>query len=225
MTDRLIKIYAGTSEVPYLVSQAALCNASEYFVKAIKNEHMGKDNIGVLRFPEDDGDAWQVILFWVVKERLPSIDQFPGSSEAPLDRQSGGEDVQMNLYQSWILADKYLMPKLQNAIMRKLLSNLEVNYQGKDSAERALQGHTPSSIIGRLASEGLVERLYGGHNGENPEFLNSLDGVPGAVLSIATALENFCRTSVTPDDCEEFRKSWPNREEPSEVWKEFMVPE
>lgn len=41
LSQRFIKIFVGSSTEPYLIQQAVLEHTSEYFVRAIKNEHLG----------------------------------------------------------------------------------------------------------------------------------------------------------------------------------------
>ncbi|KAK5121393.1 hypothetical protein LTR85_005225 [Meristemomyces frigidus] len=73
-TDRFVKIFIGerTAESePVLVPQSALEQTSGYFTTALRNEHLGTTEPGTLTFPDDDPDAWQVLLYWMIKGRLP----------------------------------------------------------------------------------------------------------------------------------------------------------
>lgn len=225
MSNRLIEIYVGTREVPYLVSQVALCSASEYFVKAIKNEHLGTGNIGVLKFPEDKEDEWKVLLFWIINRELPTIDHFPGFEHRANKPSSGSQAMQQILYQCWILADKYFMPRLQNAVMKKLLYKLDEEAQCMTAADNALRSHTTGSIIGRLACEGVVELVYGGAAAYKPDDLDVLDGIPGAIASIANTLERFNKKAIVIGEAKGKTRQWRRRNSPTEIWREFMVPE
>lgn len=222
MTDRLIHVYIGTREILYLVSQVVLGTSSEYFVKAIKNERMGKNNVGVLRFPEDDEDAWELVLFWMIERKLPSAANTPCYEDARV--------FQGRLFNTWILADKYMMPRLQNATMTLLFNVLGGAHQCRCVALKALRDQNTSSVL-RLACEGLVELAYRGDpmdGGGNPEDLSVLDGVPASVVAIAKAVEAFIKTSRATGEFREngmpFRH-WPDHVPGSELWNEFMVPE
>lgn len=78
--------------------------------------------------------------------------------------------------------------------------------------------------------------MYGGSKEEKSEGLNVLDGIPGAVASIANAVVKFYRdtkrTTPVADGKHTTRagdgkriRQWPIREGFTELWKQYMVPE
>lgn len=178
---------------------------------------MGKNNVGVLRFPADGSRGWKILLFWIIQKTLPSKEEFPGYVDGP-------EYIEDILVESWILADKYLMPKLQNAIMKMLLEELDWATICFDVAVKAIREHTTSSVLGRLMCESLVESTYGGASPlTKPEALSELDGVAGAIVSLGAALQSFNEQSLSSIKVEGV-KVWPSRMR-SDIWKESMVDE
>lgn len=110
-SDRLIKIFIGDENEPFLVQERLLTNASEYFAKALKHEQSLGSEPGILRFPEDGPvlQPWGVMLFWLVHKRLP----FDPLKTKHL----------VLCVNAWILGDKYLMPRFQNDIMTKFMTH------------------------------------------------------------------------------------------------------
>lgn len=201
-----------------------LCARSEYFVKAIENaEKMGPDGPDVLRFPEDDKEAWQLILSWMM-----------GGVVLPRGKTLRAADhtveFQGLLCRTWILADKYFMPALQNATMTILLSHLKNDVYGlrADVAVNALRDHNASSALGLLACGALVQHAFGpGRDGGEPKDLKAIEGVPGAVFSIANAVHSFNKKSVEVLGRNGLPcgRKWPEIVPKSRFWEQCMVRE
>lgn len=149
----MIQIFVGQDNgPPFLVPQSTLCNASKYFAKAIKNEHLGEGQAGVLRFPEDNLKTWGVLLFWVVNSALPKeVHPFDGEMEQP---------NLLLLCQTWIMADKYLLPQLQNKIMLKLLRVSDHVTWSLEVVGVELSNTLPGSPLRRLATEEAVDAMF-----------------------------------------------------------------
>jgi len=100
---RDIKIVVGTENPrSFFVQQQLLEHTSEYFTKALRNQHLGKDSEpGVLKFPTDNVAAWQALLFWMYK------------GSVPWDDVESQEDVAVR---AWVLGDKLCIPDFQNEV-------------------------------------------------------------------------------------------------------------
>lgn len=191
MSDRLIKIYVGESEEPgsdkpFLIPQSTLYDASEYFVKAIKNEHLGFGESGVLRFPTDDREIWKIMLYWVVKRELSSV----------IDRFHPTEDTELLIVRLWIARDQYAMADFQDLVMLELLYAVEERgvMTGLDVLLAAFCGTLSKSPLRRLAAEQLVSSMYA-HNTVKQDELEAFDGIPGALRDFAIACDesrDFC---------------------------------
>ena len=91
-----------------------MTSISEYFVKAIKNEHLGSGTAGTMKFAEDDPGAWKMLLYWKIKGSLPLLQDVPSY---------GGQQL---LYtRAWILGDKYDIGEFQDLVMLELLQRLK----------------------------------------------------------------------------------------------------
>ncbi|KAK5702597.1 hypothetical protein LTR97_003542 [Elasticomyces elasticus] len=98
-----IKIIVGEkTPQTFFVQQQLLENTSDYFVKALRNQHLSeRPEPGVLRFPEDRVGEWKLLLFWMYKHELPAEvyhhDLFPA-------------------VRAWALGDRLCIPEFQNHV-------------------------------------------------------------------------------------------------------------
>ncbi|KAF2164645.1 hypothetical protein M409DRAFT_25039 [Zasmidium cellare ATCC 36951] len=158
--DRLLKIYIGqdTTQPPFLIQESTLINSSDYFLNIIRNNREGIClDSGVLYLPED-GDkalAWAMMLYWMVNKRLPS-----GITESQ-DFALRGKHLLL-FTQAWVLADKYLMSKLQNTIMMALINHFEDYALPFDAAlvNKLLSTSPVDTPLRRILSEETVHIMY-----------------------------------------------------------------
>lgn len=181
--DRLIQIYVGEDAgpdngiaQPYLVQESLLHGVSDYFIAATKHEHLGSDSVGVLRFPEDDRDAWELLLSWIFTRQIPH--RIRGDTEESV--------TSLCLVDCYVLADKYLIPKLQNAIMIELIFRRETTNLPVEAARQALSTAPPESHLRRFAMEELMSQV--GVRALTVTKLESvLDGIPGTMGLLMSA--------------------------------------
>ena len=58
----MITLVVGTSgQTAFFVKEATLIQASEHFPALVSNDGLGQSESGVLRFPTDDEEGWQVL--------------------------------------------------------------------------------------------------------------------------------------------------------------------
>lgn len=193
--DRLLKIYIGhdATQLPFLVQES---NSSDYFLNVIRNSQgdIGLEP-GTLHFP-DDGDkslAWAMMLYWMVNKRLPS-----GITESQ-DFALRGRHL-LFFTQAWVLADKYLMPKLQNTIMMALINHFEDYSLPFDAGlvNKLLSTSPVDTPLRRILSEETVHIMYAeepngvfpGRRMKSSELVAS-DGAIGLSGSLLEAFRAF----------------------------------
>ena len=145
-TDILIKIFIADEKEPIFISQKALTNASEWFSAAFRNERLGNEP-GVLRFPEDDLEAWKLLICWVMEGVVLHADNL-------------NDCESIVLIQAWCLGHKYLVPDFQDLIMLELLSHIQLGGAILVEAitEAFLLGPA-DSLLTKLMAECAVELL------------------------------------------------------------------
>ncbi|KAK4502793.1 hypothetical protein PRZ48_006219 [Zasmidium cellare] len=152
-SDRLIKIYIGEGIQlePYQVSEALLTSSSDYFVKALRNEKTMGSEVGVLRFPEDGPaiEAWGSMLFWLMNKTLPLY--------------SEENDLLTICVNGWVLGDKYLMPRYQNAIIQELIAYFkdETLPNDRDLINKLLRLSPAGSGIRQIIAEEVIFIMHG----------------------------------------------------------------
>lgn len=70
VNDRLIKIYVGNQPEPYFVQEVILESIFSKFTDRLLEQEKQSGGDGILRFPADDRDAWDVLLYWRFHEKL-----------------------------------------------------------------------------------------------------------------------------------------------------------
>jgi hypothetical protein len=111
-TDNIINIYICDNEKPFKVPASALaaCSKTQYFTKALQHAALGRTPPNTLKFPDDNPDAFSMLLYFVTKRHLPSIHcgKLNLSDLATLVR-------------AWFLGDKYDPVEFQHEVMFELL--------------------------------------------------------------------------------------------------------
>lgn len=222
-SQRLIKIYIGDASEPYLMSETTLTAASDYFAKALKHEgSLGPSDLGVLRFP-DDGDsqeAWGLLLFWIVMKRLPDEYTLRG------DDQPDPEVVETWI-RTWVLADKYLLPKLQDGVMLEMLFHLQQSLlatcvEDAEMVNSMLRISPVDSPLRRLVAEETVRSMFeprsGAYEELTAEHLNCVNEGLGVTDSLLSACRDF-----TQNKGEYLRSENGDGDVKCALWKEHLV--
>lgn len=141
----MIEIYVGAitpDTKPYLLPQTLLESTSDYFVKALRSDTFKEGREGRLHFPDDDIQAWESLLFWLIKRELPDLVD-------DLDEE--------HLYiKCWALGDKYGITTFQDEAMLELLRYYSQNHTDEQSIALALKSSAPGSKMRRIIAEELV---------------------------------------------------------------------
>ena len=182
-TDRLIKIFISDDPEPVHVSEKTLVNASEWFAAAIRHEQWGSEP-GVLRFPEDDLDAWKSLLFWLFKKSVPEW-----ASDG-----TGNDCEAFHLIQCRCLGEKYLLSEFQDAVMHELLGFLANGHQTLqlEAIKEAFENTAAGSLLRKLSAEEVVWQLKVTREISSKE-MDHFDGVPGFASALTEALERWTR--------------------------------
>lgn len=162
-----------------MVSKKLLVNVSNKFAAALSAEHHSKDS-GILRFPDDNLAAWQVMMYWIYDGQVPEMEIY-----------NDCEDV--HLVRCWCLGDKYYMPQFQDLVMLELLHYIECGGQiTLESVREAFENTTSGSLLRRLMAECTVELLKAKSLIE-PKNLEYLDGLTGFSTALVEALEEWAK--------------------------------
>ena len=99
MSD-VIEILIGLDEARYLVHKDVICPASPFFERCLQHD-MKESSTKTVRLPEDDPQAFAVILEWVYDRGRPVV--------------KGGSRQVRRMVQAYQLADKLCMESLTNS--------------------------------------------------------------------------------------------------------------
>ncbi|RMY77516.1 hypothetical protein D0863_01251 [Hortaea werneckii] len=213
--DRLIRIKVGSNkdDEPFLISQRRLESASEYFRKALRQDSFKEGRTGQIDFPEDDYDAWTVLVFWmmntfnIAKEELkPDL-----------------------LIKSWVLGDKYEIPEFQDQVMLELLFIFVQDYATEDIIRLGSELSPTGSVLKRLIAEEAASALI--DSKEDFESLEAAFNGNGMLREFVLARDNceadeeFYRRrfeSLAAEDQISQEEAW-NDEWGSPTWRNYMI--
>lgn len=209
----MINIIAGEGEKQktFKVQEALLRTTSPVFAAALRNEHLGESERGVLRFPEDDGEAWKLLLFWIFKCELPDYSQVKTSSLGECDR------LLILFVHCWILGDKYQLPKFQDLIMLELLLKLQDTTLRGFALQKAVETTPPGSKLRQLAVRETVFSAI--------EERNGFEGYEAALNTVGFGLEVVQGIERWREEGEETEYDFgtSSGEGRNDIWEQFMV--
>ncbi|KAK5688473.1 hypothetical protein LTS10_000451 [Elasticomyces elasticus] len=195
-SDRVMKLVIGEGEdsVTFYVSRTTLENTSDYFRAAIRNAHLGGGDVDTISFPEDNLEAWKVLLYWMITHKLPKaaellLQQFEFEGEEHEEDKKEEEDKKDEedetrtdtdhklCIRCWALGDKYDVPDFQDLIMLELLRSIELEPIQLDEIKEGIECTGPGSKLRDLMAEELAREVSAGDI-ETSE-LDAFDGVAG----------------------------------------------
>ncbi|KAK0253278.1 hypothetical protein LTR35_005700 [Friedmanniomyces endolithicus] len=156
--DRLIDIYVSemnSKTKPFRVQQVLLEQLSDYFNSALQANNFVESKEGRLNFPEDDLNAWRVLLHWMFTKTVPHWDK---DDEIAID-----EELQNLLIDCWVLGDKYQICAFQNEVMVELLWYYSWHIGEEETFKRGVELTSSASKLRRLMAEGIVEIMEADH--------------------------------------------------------------
>ena len=216
-SDRIIHIFVGTGDDAerFSIQQVLLESISEYFVNAMKNEHLGNESeSGVLRFPEDNLEAWQVLLCWVVGRRFPR------------KAMAGEQELAVSC---WVLGDKYGIVEFQDEAMLSLLKTIDTFQAERETIAMAFRGTPPGSKLRLLMTEEMLYNLSATERlGISHQWTLRSSDIDGILNGLNFAGELLEVQQRCTHDQDEFWAAIGNRfedgsSEQQSKWKEYMV--
>jgi hypothetical protein len=108
------------------IQRSVLENASRYFKAGIKlrlSTFPPDRHRRVLFYPTADYEAWKVLAYWMVKQRLPPVEELTESL----------------LVSSWLLGEDYVIPDFQDEVMLALLIYYDENHAGPKHIKNTFQ--------------------------------------------------------------------------------------
>ncbi|KAK3622566.1 hypothetical protein LTR56_022121 [Elasticomyces elasticus] len=192
-SDKLMKLVIGEGEksVTFYVSRTTLEHTSDYFCAAIRNSHLGGGDVDTITFPEDNLQAWKVLLHWMITHELPKaaellLQNFEFEDEEHEEDEKDEKDEKDETstdtdhklcIRCWALGDMYDIPDFQDLIMLELLRSLELEPIQLDEIKEGIECTGPGSKLRDLMAEELAREVSAGDI-ETSE-LDAFDGVSG----------------------------------------------
>lgn len=185
-----VRIYIGArndDSKPYILPKHVLCESSRYFKKALSKKFI-EGQTGVLHFPEDDEAAWQILLYFILRNKVVEF----GEAEDDFSRWESPSD----LAHTYTLAEKYELPACQNAIVRAFSKLVGDNCLRSKDYNELLAFLPAGSALQRIVLEDMVlAELRSRHEWEDCESLARFPGVmPALIRAVERRLhdpENF----------------------------------
>ncbi|KAF7187489.1 hypothetical protein HII31_11113 [Pseudocercospora fuligena] len=172
--DRLIKLTIGDSEkAPVYVQQKLLESVAPWFENALKRDTFVEGETGSLSFPEDDVEAWKVLVCWTMK-RISSVDI--------LDPDAGPELAA----KCWVLGDKYDIVRFQDEAMTAILKyfrQTRLCALSREKLNRTLDVCPPDSKLAEYMTMEIAHYMATG----------DIDWEQASVLHLGHLWEDFCK--------------------------------
>lgn len=136
----------------YMVQKALLCKTSRYFEAALEEGKFKEGQEKKLKLPGCSTKAFELLLYWICESSLP--DPFEDIGEDPLPsgtaRDGSSDAAQLQLVQLWAVADRLLLLKLQNDIVRQLLRIFEEFSIATATVQTAFEENPAESAIAKF---------------------------------------------------------------------------
>ncbi|KAK3721041.1 hypothetical protein LTR37_003331 [Vermiconidia calcicola] len=208
ISERLVKIVVGQEATPYYVQESVLRDAAAYFAKAIQWDHLSHETLGILKFPEDDEDAWKVLLQWFVKKELPVLKM--------------NQATQMLWVRSWIIGDKYGIEAFQDLVMLELLNELAYQKTSLEVVRTVFEGTMEESPMRKLMAEETVNLIKTTEDWCHKR-LELMDGVSGFTSALLEAMDNHDTLLDGSEDTTSLRKRMTDGESTNMDWLGYML--
>lgn len=197
--DELVSITLDGSTNQFSISKALLCRASEYFRKALNGEFK-ESSTRTLRLPGCDEPTLRLLVFYMERQALPDFlyEVYGYRAEDEEDREVGHgkfeeneygahPEVQTSLVRLWLLGEAYLMPKLQNQTMCRLLDFFKSDDIAAETVKLVFEETAQDSLL----REVCVRQAAADCNFMPDEELDKLSSVPGLFGRVTKSL-HFC---------------------------------
>lgn len=174
--DRPIKLYIAQEPAPYITTASTLCSISDYFIRSLKHQSSLGGETDVMRFPEDDQTAWETLLYWKLRSKMPEI-------------QGNNDDRIIQVIRCWILGDKYDVKEFQYLSMLKLSKILQEAHVKLDAVKLAFDNTTDGSPLRKFLARQTLKTFCDTdeQTGPTSEDFEMFDGVSGFITEIVRA--------------------------------------
>ncbi|KAK4895439.1 hypothetical protein LTR27_006503 [Elasticomyces elasticus] len=178
-SDTLMKLVIGEGEksATFYVSKTTLQHTSACFRAAIRNAHLGGGDFDTIPFPEDNLEAWKVLLHWLITRELPAAAELLLVDHEAEDKSTVNFSDHTLCIRCWALGDKFAMPAFQDAVMLRLLESLDSEALTVAEALVGFENTPPGSKLREVMAEELAVELQNLNIG--PEDMDEFDGIAG----------------------------------------------
>jgi hypothetical protein len=204
-----VKVFVRDKQEPYLVPRSTLYETSESFEKAMQHAgNLGSRDPHTLTFPDDNAEAWDFLLYYMLKGLVPSSYHLK-------------TDYVMRCVHSWILGDKYGINCFQDLIMLELLRHLDADWDNDlittEVLKTILTTAPAESKLAILAIEEVVVQHHDKGFGTEAD-LDELAAIPGFTAALVQAYDRW------HDSGSGFQCRLPSGDDPErQRWRRFMV--
>ncbi|KAL8852108.1 MAG: hypothetical protein Q9221_003038 [Calogaya cf. arnoldii] len=115
----IVELKVGAEASLFHIHRGLICESSPFFRAAFTGRF--KESCGSISLGEDDADVFGHIVQWLYRGKLETLSKTEADT---------GDDYFMKLFQLYVLADKYAIVPLENAVMDLLFGALD--RRGKD---------------------------------------------------------------------------------------------
>ncbi|KAK4501713.1 hypothetical protein PRZ48_007522 [Zasmidium cellare] len=193
----------------FSVSRALLLSASEYFRKALSNG-FAETSEQTLRLPGCDEETFRFFLYYMTTNTLPDFgaefQAFYKSEHTVEETAAMRVQFQVALVRIWCFGDIYLMPKLQNAAVDRLLDLLKQVCIAPDAVRLAFSINVDGPLCKLFAQEAAFD--YNGTTGFKKASMDRLGAIPGFICQFTDAIL-YCHTLEAPAAARERMKESP----------------
>lgn len=148
----MVNIFVGTpepAETTFTIPASVLVNASDYFTDKITAlQQTSAANTIKLTFPDDDKEAWEILLYFLYNGEVPDIDP-PGAVLAH------NRKADYKFVKAWVLGERYQLPDLQDNCMWDLLHRAAKGLSF-EVLELGCHKTPPGSVMRKLMAEQAV---------------------------------------------------------------------
>lgn len=176
----LIEIHVGVGNPPFFIQQAFLEATSDFFIAALRPHMFEEGKAKRLDFPEDDLEAWGVLLVYILQRRVPC----------------NLREHEELCTRCWQLGDAYSIPEFRDQAMIHLVSSHRTGHViTRQAATLGLKVSAPNSKMRRLVAEELAfkmkeERASGRFVMKDLEETIDGQGMPGEYLLAVERLKD-----------------------------------
>ncbi|KAL9027753.1 MAG: hypothetical protein Q9180_007281, partial [Flavoplaca navasiana] len=141
----IVVVKVGPKKIRFDVHKRQLCELSPFFQAAFKGNF--QENAGTMHLVEDDFQAFEHFVRWVYERRIDISLDIPSEMSSKDDRDDLLMARMRQMFDLYILADKYDVPILKDAIMVSLFDAVK---KGTDEALHCL----------RIPTFGDIQHIY-----------------------------------------------------------------